>query len=154
MKRTNAFTTSLLALPLALLVSVPAVQAWPWSKPPEITASSREDAMDKCMADANLALNKAKRERARAKADPKSADFDANPNVYSEYTYNFLLDDEWETVEITQIYCKPSKNTKHKEYWHNRGYLEYIKRPTDKSFSVETEVDKVIVSYGYTWKEQ
>ena len=146
MEPTKALT-ALLALPLGLGMTA-------CSKPVEITASSREEAMDKCMADAKAAMKQANQERARAKADPKSADFDTNPNYYDDYRYTFLLDSEWETIEITQVYCAPRPNKKHKGYWYNTGYLEYLKRPTDKAFGVETEVDRVIVSYGYNWIDE
>ena len=136
----------LLALPLVLAMAA-------CSKPPEITASSREEAMDKCMADAKAAVKQAKEERARAKADPKSADWDTNPNYYSDYRYTFLLDDEWETIEILKIYCRPTQ-LKHKGYWSNLGYIEYLVMPTEESFEVSSEVKQVIVSYGYTWKEE
>ena len=134
----------LLALPLVLGIAA-------CSKPPEITASSREEAMDKCMDEAKAALEQAYEERDRAKADPESADWDTNKNIYNEYRWTFLLDDDYETIQITKVYCRPRPNKKHKGYWYNLGYLEYIKHPTEKSIE-ETEVDKVIVSYGYTWK--
>ena len=134
----------LLAIPLVLLMAA-------CSKPLEITASSRKDAMDKCMADARAAARQANQERARAQADPKSADFDTNPNLYDDYTYTFLLDSEWETIEITQVYCQPKQING--STWSNLGYLEYIVTPTAKSFDVSTKVERVIVSYGYNWKE-
>ena len=109
--------------------------------------------MDKCLADGKAALKQVDEERARAKADPMSADFSTNPHVYGDYQYGFLLDDEWQTIEITKIYCEPVPNKRHKGYWFNTGYLEYIKHPTAKAFKVKTEVDRVIVSYGYSWKE-
>ena len=146
MKPTKALT-ALLAIPLVLGMTA-------CSKPPEITASSRKEAMDRCMADSKAAMEEAYEERARAKADPKSASRDTNPDFYSDYEYSFLLDDEWETIEITQIYCRPRSFKNHKGYWRSTGYLEYLKRPTDKAFTVETEVEQVVVSYGYTWKEE
>ena len=136
----------LLALPLVLLMAA-------CTKPPEITASSREEAMDKCMADARAAVKQVHEERARAEADPKSADFDTNPDFYSDYRYGFLLDDEWETIEILKIYCRPTQ-LKHEGYWSNLGYIEYLVMPTDESFEVNSKVEQVIVSYGYTWKEE
>jgi len=145
MKQTKALT-ALLALPLVLGMTA-------CSKPPEITASSYEEAMDKCMEESKAELKLANEERARAKADPKSADFDTNPNYVSDYDYPFLLDSEWETIEITQVYCSPHPYKNHKGYWHNFGYLEYLRRPTDKAFG-RTEVDRVVVSYGYNWIDE
>ena len=144
----------LLAVSLGLLLSasISPAQSWPWSKP-EITASSRKDAMDKCMAEARAAADEAQADRAKAEANPELADRD-NPNFYKDFRYPFLLDDEWETIEITQIFCRPQPYKNKKGYWYNRGYLEYIKRPTEKAFTVETTVEQVIVSYGYTWKQE
>ena len=143
MKPTKTLT-ALLAVPLVLGMTA-------CSKPVEITASSRKDAMDKCMAESTAAARQANQERARAKADPKSADSDTNPNFYDDYEYTFLLDSEWETVEITQVYCKPQQING--STWSNVGYLEYIVTPTEKSFDVSTKVERVMVSYGYNWNE-
>ncbi len=123
-------------------------------KPPEITASSREDAMNKCMADARAEVKQILEERERAKVDPKSADRDTNPDYYSDYTYGFLLDNKWETVELENIYCNVLPYDMHKGYFQNVGYLEYVRRSTDQSPRVVAEVKQLIVSLGYTWKEQ
>jgi len=121
---------------------------------PDVTASSREEAMERCLNDVGKEFEKVKEERARAKADQKSASFKTNENIYDEYKYTFLLDSEFRSILLTQAFCRPSGNKYHKDLWHNVGYIEYLERPTDKSFAVETKVDKVVVSYGYTWKEK
>ena len=104
--------------------------------------------------DVGKEFEKVKEERARAKADQKSASFKTNENIYDEYKYTFLPDSEFRSILLTQAFCRPSGNKYHKDLWHNVGYIEYLERPTDKSFAVETKVDKVVVSYGYIWKEK
>ena len=153
-KQTTAFTAISRTAISALLLCAVGIAATGCHPRPEITASSREEAMEKCLDDIDRELTVIKKERARAKADPESASFKTNENYYSDYQYTFLLDDEYDTIEITQAFCKPSRNRYHKDLWHNTGYVEYLERPTEKAFNGRTKVEVVIVSYGYTWKEQ
>ena len=136
----------LLALPLVVAMAA-------CSKPPEITASSRLDATNKCMAEVRAAAKQAKAEQAKAAANPRLADRKTNPNYYTDFRYPYLLDSEWETVEILSVYCEPRQLKQHRGYWSNLGYIEYLVRPTGTSYVDKSEVREVIVSYGYNWKE-
>ena len=56
---------------------------------------------------------------------------------------------------FTKAACKPSPNKYHRDLWYNHGYVEYVEVPTKNySHHEDTKVQKVVVSYGYTWKEQ
>jgi len=101
------------------------------STPPEITATSRKDAFAKCFAD----------------IDETMAEMRANPSM------NVLRDSKYETRTKLKTYCKPMKDKQHEGYWTVLGYLEFLVEPTDAAFTAESKVDRVILSYGYNWKE-
>ena len=104
-KQTTAFTAISRTAISALLLCAVGIAATGCHPRPEITASSREEAMEKCLDDIDRELTVIKKERARAKADPESASFKTNENYYSDYQYTFLLDDEYDTIEITQAFA-------------------------------------------------
>ena len=136
---------ALLTLPLALAVVA-------CSTPPEITATSRDDAMEQCLADLDVALEQIEREQQTALNNPRLASFETNPNYYETFQWNFMLPDEFGTVEVVRAYCKPFEYSKHKGIWGNTGFIEYITRPSAKHPG-PSEVSEVIASYGYQWKE-
>lgn len=105
------------------------------------------------MAETKAAAEQAVEERARAAADPVSANSRTNPNFYDDYAYTYLLDDKWETINILKIYCQPLPNKKHKGYWFAVGYIEYLRQPTAENMEVESKVDRVAISVGNSWKE-
>ena len=88
---------------------------------PGVTASYSEEAMEKCLTDLEKGVEKVNEERARAKADPKSASYTLNENVYDEYKYTFLLDSGLRSILLTQACCRTSRNKYHKDLWHNGG---------------------------------
>ena len=136
----------LLAVPLSLGLMA-------CGSPPEIEAANREEAFKICLDEVDEAMNKIRAERSKAVANPSLADFETNPNFHSDFRWSFLLDDEFNNVEIIQGYCSPSKNTKFSGYWYVTGYIEFLKRPTSKSITVQSELDRVVASYGTAWKE-
>ena len=150
-KHTAISCTGSALLVLAICVSTTGCQ-----NRPDITASSREEAMEKCLDDVGRELEKVNEERERAKADPKSASPQTNENFYEDYTYPLLLDDDSETIEITKTYCKPRQNERYKDLWSNLGFIEYLERPTNKAKAVgrKPRAFRTLVSRGYTWKEQ
>ena len=77
--------------------------------------------MEKCLTDLEKGVEKVNEERARAKADPKSASYTLNENVYDEYKYTFLLDSGLRSILLTQACCRTSRNKYHKDLWHNGG---------------------------------
>ena len=135
----------LFAIPLALVVVA-------CSTPPEITATSRDDANEKCFDDLDTALAQISKEQQLARSNPRLASFDTNPDYYTTFEWNFMLPDEFGTVEVLRSYCKPYKFDKHKGVWGNVGYIEYLTRPSAK-YPGSSEVSEVIASYGYQWKE-
>lgn len=98
--------------------------------PPEITASSRKEAMQKCFAGIDRSM-------AEMRSDP---------------VINLFASDEFGTVTILQKYCKPMKYKNHDGYWRVYGYVEYLTEPTAK-YPGKSEVQDVIVYYGETWKQ-
>ena len=116
---------------------------------PEITATSRSDAMQKCAADNSRELARAQADRRLAQQRPDLADSE-HPDFWSDkhFRYQFLLDDEYQQVSLLSTYCKPTE-LGHRGYWGNMGYLEYLVRSDDE----DSKVEKVITSYGYVWKE-
>lgn len=133
----------LLALPVLLTMAA-------CSTPPEVTASSRDEAFRLCMADVEEAVERVKADRQLAKDKPHLFD-DNRDDYYDNFRYTYLISDEWETVTILNAFCKP-RPLKNKNYYSNLGYIEYLVQPTGKGLRVESEVQQVIVSYGYTWE--
>lgn len=136
--------SALLALPLALTVAA-------CGAPPELTATDREDAFDKCLAEVGEELEATDKARQLAKDKPQL--FDSSRNDYYDNfgLKGFLITDEYTKVTIIRGYCSPSK-TKHKGYWSNLGYIEYLNQPLDGLGN--SEVEEVIVSYGFTWYDE
>jgi len=135
---------ALLAIPLALAVTA-------CGPPPELTATDREDAFNKCLAEVGEELEETERVRQLAKDKPHLKD-SSRDDYYDNFGLKgFLITDEYEKVSIIRGYCAPTR-TKHKGYWSNLGYIEYLTQPL--TGLGDTEVKKVIVSYGFTWAEE
>ncbi|QNJ23043.1 hypothetical protein SynMITS9220_01750 [Synechococcus sp. MIT S9220] len=71
---------------------------------------------------------------------------------YDTFKWTFLLDEEYEKINIIRGYCDPSPNKKFKDMWSVAAYVEYLSRPLDGS--EESEVDRVYISgSSYSWDE-
>ena len=136
--------SALLAIPLALTVAA-------CGAPPELTATDREDATDKCLAEVGEELEKIHKARKLAKDKPHLLDRSREDYDDNFGMNGFLITDEYTKVGIIRGYCERQK-LGHKGYWSNLGYVEYLEVPRDGIG--DSEVNKVIVSYGFKWYDE
>jgi hypothetical protein len=69
--------------------------------------------------------------------------------------FSLLRSNEYDNVEILDSYCKPTRNDKFKNYWYAAGWVEYLKRPTEKYRDVSSnELKKVMFVLPISWREQ
>ena len=131
----------LLLLPLLAFVSA-------CSPPPEITAAKRDEAFDACLKEVEEDYEKVMQEREIARTKPHLYDTDRE-DFYDNFDYPYLVSDKYERVTILKTYCKPIK-LDWPGMWSNVGYIEYLVEPYEYG---ESEVKRVMVSYGRVWKE-
>ena len=135
----------LLAIPIAISLTA----CYP---PPEVDASNREEASKICFAELDEAMKEILEEVKLVKKHPERLIL-GEKDYGKDINYNFLHTDKYDEVRLVRTFCLPAKNQKYKGYWYITGFLEFLVIPKEDSIRMETELKKVVLSYGTSWKE-
>ena len=131
----------LLLLPLLAFVSG-------CSGPPEITAANRGEAFDACLEEVDEEYEKVMQERELARTKTDLFDM-SHEDYFDNFDYGYLISTKHTKIQILRGYCKPIR-LNWPEMWRTIGYIEYLIEGGDY---FESEVERVMVSFGRVWKE-
>ena len=67
----------------------------------------------------------------------------------SNFKFPYLISDKYKKVTLLKPYCKQIK-LQWAGMWTTIGYIEYLVEPYEYG---DSEVKRVVVSYGRRWKE-